>query len=353
MYYDKNGFIDFDKLMKNDTNIYKFIIGARGIGKTFGCLKYLIDNAKRTGNKFVYMRRTQTQVDLIRTPELNPFNALEYELGKDYSFILKAINKNVSGIYESVYNADKNIYEPSNIPLGYIIALSTIANIRGIGGNDIDYIFYDEFVGELHEKPIKSEGLAFLNALETIGRNRELKNIQPLKVICASNSVNLGNPIFIELKFITTIEKAIKNNYDFINLKDRLTSIYIIKDNPISLKKKETALYKLSGTGSFSEMSLDNSFTKENFEMVKSRKLNDYKLLCTVGEIVVYKHRNKNEWYISGYANGKPVDGYNSSDIDIKRWCNDYYYLNLAYLNKHIYFESYIHQVIFEKYMKI
>ena len=353
MYYDKNGYIDFKKLMEEDNNVYKFILGARGIGKTFGCLKFLVDNARKSGNKFVYMRRTQTQVDLIKTPELNPFNALEYELGSKYSFILKAINKNVMGIYDSVFNVDKNIYEPSSTPIGFIIALSTIANIRGIGGNDIDYIFYDEFVGELHEKPIKSEGLAFLNALETIGRNRELKNIEPLKLICASNSVNLGNPIFIELKFITTIEKAIKNNIDFINLKERLTSIYIIKNNPISLKKKDTALYKLSGTGAFTDMALDNEFTKENFDMVKSRKINDFKLICTVGEIAIYKHRSANEWYITDFVNGKTNNQYNSSDIDIKRWRNDYYYLQLAYLNRHIYFESYIHQVIFEKYSKV
>ena len=353
MYYDKNGYIDIDKLMEKDKNIFKFIVGARGIGKTFGILKWLVDKYKGTGNKFVYMRRTQVQVDMIKTPELNPFKALEDELGSDYSFILKNINKNITGVYESVYNPDTNIYEPVNTPIGYIIALSTIANIRGIGGSDIGFIFYDEFISERHEKPIKSEGTAFLNAIETIGRNRELKGLPPLPVICVSNSVNLGNPLFIELKFITSIEKALKKGTDYINLPDRLTSIYIIKDNPISRKKATTSLYKLSGTSSdFSKMSLENEFNKEYMGMVKSRNLNDFKPLCVVGELCIYRHKSKREWYISSHISGTP-DTYDSSDIEIKRWSNTYYYLKLAYLNKHIYFESYIQQVLFERYMKI
>lgn len=353
MYYDKQGYIDVPTLMKKDQNPYKFIVGARGIGKTFGILKWLIDTYADTGTKFVYMRRTQVQVDMIKTPDLNPFLALEQELGLDYSFILSNINKNVTGIYRPIYDPDKNIYVPNGAPIGYILALSTIANIRGMAGGDIMHIFYDEFVGERHEKPIKSEGTAFLQALETIGRNRELKGMPPLPVTCASNSVNLGNPIFIELKFITPIEKALKKNADAIYLPERSSSVYIIKDSPISKRKAQTALYKLAGSESdFAQMSLQNDFNQEYFGMVKSRNLNDFKPLCQVGEIVIYRHKSKREWYVTEHRSGKP-EIYQSSDTELKRWANDFYYLKLAYLNRHVWFESYIQQVLFEKYMKI
>ena len=353
MYYDKNGYIDVPTLMEKDRNPYKFLVGARGIGKTFGILKWLIDTYADTGNKFVYMRRTQVQVDMIRTPDLNPFLALEEELGPEYSFMIVNINKNVTGIYHPVYNEDKNIYEPSGAPIGYILALSTIANIRGMAGGDIVHIFYDEFVGERHEKPIRSEGTAFLQAIETIARNRELNGRPALPVTCASNSVNLGNPIFIELKFITSIEKALKKGNDIILLPERSSSIYIINDSPISKKKAQTSLYRLAGTESdFAKMSLENEFNQEYFGMVKSRNLKDYIPLCAVGEIVIYKHRSKREWYCTEHMSGKP-EKYESSEVEIKRWANNYYYLKLAYLNRHIFFESYIQQVLFEKYIKV
>lgn len=352
MYYDKTGYINIPSLMTKDKNPYKFIVGARGIGKTFGMLKWLMDTYADTGNKFVYMRRTQVQVDMIKTPDLNPFLALEQELGSQYAVMLASINKNVTGIYRPVYNPDKNIYEPSGAPIGYILALSTIANIRGMAGGDIVHIFYDEFVGERHERPITSEGTAFLQMIETIGRNRELKGHPPLPVTCASNSVNLGNPIFIELKFITAIEKALKKGNDTIMLPERSSSIYIINDSPISKQKASTSLYKLAGKESeFSKMSLENEFNHEYFGMIKSRNLKDYKPLCAVGEIVVYKHRSERIWYITDHLSGKP-EKYEASEVELKRWANNYYYLKLAYLNRHIFFESYIQQVLFEKYIK-
>ena len=350
MIYTKEGYIDTIKLYEKDKSIFKFIIGARGIGKTFGELKYWVDKVKGTGNKFILMRRTQTQVDLIKTPELNPFLALEYEYGNDYKFILKSINKNVTGIYTSIYDNETNIYKPSEL-IGYLIALSTVSNIRGFAGNDVIHIIYDEFTGELHERPISNEGTAFLNAIETIGRNRELKGLEPLSVTSLSNSTLLANPIFIELKFITLCEKALNKGKDEIFIKDRLTSIYLLHDSPVSKAKAKTSLYKLAGEDSnFSAMSLRNDFNNEYFGLIKSKNLKEYRPLCMVGEIVIYKHKARREWYVSEHYSGH-AEKYGSSDIELKRWSNNYYYLKLAHMNRHIYFESYIQQVLFEKYM--
>ena len=352
MKYTKDGYIDIDSLYKEDPSVYKFIIGARGIGKTFGVVKYWIDKVRGSGNKFVLMRRTQTQIDLIKTPELNPFLALEYELGNDYKCILKNINKNVTGVYLAKYDPEENTYKPDEL-IAYMLALSTISNIRGFAGNDIIHIVYDEFTGELHEKPISNEGTAFLNAIETVGRNRELKGLDPLGVTCLSNSTMLANPIFIELNFVTLCEKALNKDKDEIFIKDRLTSIYMLHNSPISKAKANTSLYKLAGKDSnFSAMSLHNDFNNDYFDMIKSRNIKEFKPLCMVGEIVIYKHKAKREWYITEHISGHP-EKYASSDIELARWRNNYYYLKLAHMNKHIYFESYIQQVLFEKYLKI
>lgn len=351
MYYTKDGYIDVDKLYKEDKSIFKFIIGARGIGKTFGELKYWIDKLKGTGKKFVLMRRTQTQVDLIKTPELNPFLALEYELGADYHFILAKINSNITGIYFSIWSDKENKYVKGEL-IGYLIALSTVSNIRGFAGNDIVHIIYDEFTGELHERPISNEGTAFLNAIETIGRNRELKGIEPLSVTCLSNSTMLANPVFIELKLITVCEKALNKNKDVVKLPERDTTIYLLHDSPISKAKAKTSLYRLAGDSEFSKMSLHNEFNNEYFGLIKSKKLNEYKPLVRVGEIVIYKHKSKREWYITDHYSGT-IETYDSSEIELKRFANHYYYLKLAHMNRHIFFESYIQQVLFEKYIKI
>ena len=348
-YYSKEGYIDFDRLLAADRNDFIFMVGARGIGKTFGILKYMIDN----GLKFIYMRRTQTQVDMIRSDELNPFNALTSVLGEDYIFVPRTVNKNITAVYRGIYDEEKQIYVPAGPVVSYILALSTVANIRGFDASDVDYLIYDEFIGEKHEKPIRSEGTAFLNAIETIARNRELQGRPALRVVCLSNSTNLANPLFVELKLITSIEKMLKGKGDVLSLPERDITVYVLKDSPISQKKSKTALYRLSGSDSeFAKMSLENQFNKEYFGQVRTMTLKEYKPLVKVGEIVIYKHKARHEWYVTEHCSGKPEE-YDSSEIELKRFANDYYYLKLAYLNRHIYFESYIQQVLFEKYMLI
>ena len=313
-YYSKEGYIDFDRLLAADRNDFIFMVGARGIGKTFGILKYMIDH----GLKFIYMRRTQTQVDMIRSDELNPFNALTSVLGEDYIFVPKTVNKNITAVYRGIYDEEKQIYVAAGPVVSYILALSTVANIRGFDASDVDYLIYDEFIGEKHEKPIRSEGTAFLNAIETIARNRMLKG-----------------------------------KGDVLSLPERDITVYVLKDSPISQKKSKTALYRLSGSDSeFAKMSLENQFNKEYFGQVRTMSLKEYKPLVKVGEIVIYKHKARHEWYVTEHCSGKPEE-YDSSEIELKRFSNDYYYLKLAYLNRHIYFESYIQQVLFEKYMLI
>lgn len=347
MYYTKDGYLDIETLLKKDDSSYIFIVGARGIGKTFGILKYMIDRHI----KFIYMRRTQTQIEMIRSEELNPFRALQTELGDDYSFIVKTLNKNISGVYRA--EKDENgIGRAAGECLGYMLALSTVANIRGFDASDCEYLIYDEFISEKHEKTIQSEGTAFLNAIETIGRNRELKGQKPLRVICLSNSTNLANPIFTELRIITKAEKMLQKKQDFIKLPERSLSIYIPHDSPISKKKAQTALYRLAGEESdFSQMSLKNDFNKEYFGQVKSMKLTEFKPVVAVGELCIYKHKSKLLWYISDHVSGNP-EKYDSSEVELRRFANDYYYLKMAYLNRHIFFESYIQQVLFERYIK-
>ena len=346
-YYTKEGYIDFKKIMETDTMSFKFLVGARGIGKTFGALKYVIDN----NIKFIFMRRTQTQVDLIKNDDLNPFMSLYRVLGDDYLVTVRSISKYIAGVYR-VDPEDKD-QRPSGPPIGYVMALSTISNIRGFDASDVQLLIYDEFIGEKHEKAMAGEGSAFLNAIETIGRNRELSGQHPLQVVAMSNSTNLANPIFIELKLITPIEKLLKKGVDIIRMKDREVTVYVFRNSPISKAKAKTSLYRLAGTDSdFAQMALDNQFNKEYFGQVKSRKLQEFRPLVYVGEIMIWKHKDRREWYVTDTLSGKP-EKYDSSDIELERFRNDYYYLKLAYLNRHVFFMSYVQQVLYEKYLKM
>lgn len=330
--YDDNGYLDFERLARRSTP-FNFIIGGRGTGKTYGALKYAAEHYEQTGRKFILMRRTQTQLDKIANAAFNPFKSIRPD------YFMKTIVKNVYGIYK----------DGEELPAGYGVALSTISSLRGFDASDVDIIIYDEFIGEKHERPIKAEGDALLNAYETINRNREINGAQPVKLFALANSNDLANPVFMNLKMITAAENMKRKGAEFYEDLKRGFSLYLLNKSPVSQKKKQTALYKMADGSEFEAMALDNEFAADEMANIKSQDLRQYRLLCSCGEISIYKHKADNKYYIAPATSASGIE-YAASDMDLRRFRREKYYLWLAYLNNVITFESYTQKVLFERY---
>ena len=314
---------------------FTFIVGGRGTGKTYGALKHVYDNNIR----FMLMRRTQAQCDLINKPEFNPFKALCHDQELDIS--VKSISK-----YNSILLEES---EDDFKVLGYTCALSTIANMRGFDASDVSLLIYDEFIPERHERQLKNEGSAFLNAYETINRNRELKGEKPLQVLCLANAFNLANAIFLELGLVGITEKMNLKGNDFYLNKDRGILIALLNNSQISEQKKETALYKIAG-GSYTEMALANDFVYNDTSDVASRSLSEYRLMCSVGEIHIYRHKSNREYFISEHLTGT-ADSFKSDEVGLKRYQKKYgIRLYNSYMRGNIKFESMLTKSLFEIY---
>lgn len=343
--YLDNGYLDMTKII-NDRNPFVFVIGGRGIGKTYGALKYLID----TDKKFMLMRRTQAQADLISQIDFSPFKSLN----NDFSLQITTnrITKYTTGYYKGVKGEDGKI-RPAGNPIGYSCALSTISNLRGFDTSDIDIIIYDEFIPEAHERAIRSEGEALLNAYETINRNRELNGRDPVKLIALSNSNDIANPIFIELGIIPIVDKMIKRQQEYYsNNKKGITIINIMK-SPISDKKKDTALYNLVNEKSnFYSMATGNDYNMDNGTPIKASDLKQYNPYVTVGDLTFYRHKDgSHKYYCSMHKSGTPPE-YLANNIDFQRFRSRYNHLFFSYLSNHIIFESVLAESLFNSYYK-
>ena len=333
--YADNGYVDIQKIL-GYSQPFNFIVGGRGTGKTYGALKTAYEDDIR----FMLMRRTQSQCDLINKPEFNPYKAVCNDIGADIQ--VKSISKYNAVIYESVDEQTEKL-------LGYTCALSTISNMRGFDASDVKLLIYDEFIPERHERAIKNEGSAFLNAYETINRNRELKKEKPLQVLCLANAFNIANAIFLELGLVGVCEKMQNKGQDLYVNKQRGIVIAMLGSSRISRKKADTALYRLSNN-SFTDMALANDFVYNNADDIKSESLTGYKLLCSVGEISIYKHKSMKMFYISEHRTGTaPV--YNSDEVGLKRYRKQYgLTLFKAYMHRKVTFESMLTKSLFELY---
>ena len=178
--YTSKGWVNTSLLINSPAPIV-IAIGGRGIGKTYGCLKDLYN----TGEKFIYLRRTQTQIDNISIPALNPFNAL---ISENINVSVKKNGKYIVDFYRNFINESGEM-ETETEPFSMGVALSTFANIRGISST-AKYVLFDEIIPERSERKnlIKEEGESFLNLIESLNRNKEIQGLEPMKFILLSNS---------------------------------------------------------------------------------------------------------------------------------------------------------------------
>ena len=335
--YNEKGYLDIDYILNNDIP-FIFLVGARGIGKSYGLLKWLYENNKN--RKFIYMRRTEAEIEYCSSNEGNPFSPINLDL--NINIEIKKVNQRIKGFYDG------------DTCIGYLMSLSTFYSKRSVSFVDVDYLFFDEFIPEKNARPIKNEAEAFFNSIETISRNREIQEKGYLRVICASNSNTLDNPLFLELGIVSRALKMVNKKIAWYKDEERGFLLLLPFDSPISKKKKETALYKLTNQSkNFTNMALENEFNDDISEQIISKNLKQYIPLCHVGEIYIYKHKQERVYYISEHKTSTFEKEYGTGLMDLLRFKKDNQFLWFSYLQKRINFESYTQQLLFEKYFSL
>ena len=327
--YTSSGWVNWDYILDQEAAFIS-VVGARGVGKTYGIFRKLVTE----GKKFIYLRRLKSQLDQCSKLEGNPFKRINLDLNLD-------IIPFTSGGIVSFRHTDRT---------GEIaaagVALSVVANIRGIDFSDYDYIVFDEFIASVGERPIKDEFQSFLNFYETVNRNRELEGKSPVKCVMLGNANTLLNPYFSAWHFMKTALKMISGKQMVWRSPDKTRMVIMLLQSPISEKKRDTALYQNAGED-FITMALDNAFRTDETN-IRSEPLTEYYHIVSVGEIGIYRHKSERRYYVSATQSDKPY--YDSFGIGLKMFQQDFYMLRVHYMTrKNIWFESFELEVIFRE----
>ena len=333
--YDSTGYVNIEGILREGYP-FNFLIGGRGTGKTYSALKV----AKEEEKLFMLMRRTQSQADLISKPEFSVFKPINRDLG--WNVQVKSISK-----YNSMFYTEDD--EGNQHPIGYTCALSTLSNMRGFDASDIRLLIYDEFIPEKHERLLKNEADAIFNAYETMNRNRELTGDEPIQMLCLANANDITNPVFESLHLIRIADKMQKGNADRWTDDRRGIQLIMLHRSPISRKKSKTALYNLTEGSEFSNMAIENDFNLDR-QHIKPRPLSEYRPVCVIGELCIYKHKSDNELYISTHRAGVFNKIFTLSESDrilYQRLFSSHWDL---YIRKKVDFEDILAEKLFLKY---
>jgi len=175
-------FYDFNSLWSQN-GVYNFLVGARGLGKTYGAKEFAIRKFLDTGDQFIYLRRYDTE---LRGAKAALFNDLHdafpnYEFRADGDLLkIRPIS-----VGETEYKWEI---------CGYAVALSKAQQKKSISYHRVRLIIFDEFIIEKGAvRYLPDEAKMFNDFYSTVDRWKD-----KTRVLFLANSISIMNPYFVE-----------------------------------------------------------------------------------------------------------------------------------------------------------
>jgi Podovirus DNA encapsidation protein (Gp16). len=181
--FEKSAYYNFDKIYSMN-GVYNFVVGLRGVGKTYGKKVKCVKAAIEKGHEFIYLRRYKEELKAAKGSFFNDF------LGEfpDYDF---QVSGNVAQY------SHKRLRDEKKRPwftLGYFMCLSQGQTFKSVPFPLVRHIIYDEFIlekGMTHYLP--DEASVFTNFFNTVDRSKDKTRAWFL-----ANAVSIDNPYFLK-----------------------------------------------------------------------------------------------------------------------------------------------------------
>lgn len=190
-------YYNFNALLSRN-GVYNFLVGARGLGKTYGAKKYAIKQFLKNGSQFIYLRRYDTE---LKTAKTTLFNDIKEE------FPNHEFKNNGNQLFIRKINTEK--WEL----LGYALALSKAQQMKSVSFHQVTLILYDEFIIEKGQiRYLRDEAKIFNDFYSTVDRYKD-----KTRVVFMANSISIMNPFFLEYDIQPNPDKEwIKSHNGFI-----------------------------------------------------------------------------------------------------------------------------------------
>ena len=282
MYYNLSKVLSYNAFIN-------FLIGERGVGKTYSTSKFLINQFIKKGFQFAYIRRYKT------------------ELKKDAPQFFDSLKKN-NEFENNLYYKGEKFYCDDKV-MGYAMTLTTASNLKGSNFPDVKYIIFDEFIIEdTQHHYLQNEVTMFLGLIESIARTRDIN------IFMLGNAVNIINPYFLYFNI------SLPYNNDIATYKDGLILVQYMKNLEYREFKKKTKFGKLVSNTPYEEYAIDNKFQNDNRDFIEKKTGNSK---CSFG--FIYKDNTYGVWldysvgkvYVSNsYNPNVPIFATTTSDLN-------------------------------------
>lgn len=270
-YYD----FKYDLMLYPDAIIY-IVISSRGRGKTYSALKYSYENEI----PIIYMKRTNDDVAFIcREPvdglDTSPYAPLNRDLNTDIR--AKLIDNGIGGFWSYHLNED-NKSVPDNLPVSYALSLNAIKRVKGFDASRCDWILLDEFIPQIGERVLRSEGELLLDVYMTVSRDREKRGKDHLKLLLFANAEDISTPITNTLEVVDQIADLYASGHSHYYDQARKIMIHHITETEVPLIDAErSGIFATMAGTSWGAKSFGGEFAKNDFSNVCKNNLKGYR----------------------------------------------------------------------------
>ena len=350
-YYD----FKYDLEMYPDAVIY-IVISSRGRGKTYSALKYSYQN----NIPIIYMKRTNDDVAFIcREPvddlDTSPYAPINRDLKSDIRS--KLIDKGIGGFWEYTQNEDDQLV-PDGLPIAYALSLNAIKRIKGFEASRCDWILLDEFIPQIGERVLRSEGELLLDVYMTASRDREKRGKDHLKLILFANAEEISTPITNTLEVVDQIADLYASGKSHFYDADRKIMIHHITEEEVPLTSAEkSGIFATMKNTSWGAKSFGGEFAKNDFSNVCKNNLKGYrgyiKLHYKTTDYYVYINDN-GMYYISRSPTKCQMEYNLNRENEQKAFYIDHQIdLRVACIEERVKFQSYTMYDLIINYTKI
>lgn len=283
IYYDVNKILSYDAL-------FNFVIGARGVGKTYGFKMLAMKRFLKTGEEFFLLRRTDVELK----------DALESfwdDIEDNFPTYTCRVRSNKIEIAPYEVDDEGNVKITAAWRVcGHGGYLSNARRKKSVSYSKVWIILFDEFLVDEQGlgRYVGNEVETFLNMYETIARTRDVR------VLFTANAMSTVNPYFIYFKLeVPRTRTGIKRIRDDI-------MVEVVKNDAYVDYKKKTRFGKLVEDTDFAKSAIDNEFITETDDMIKkkdSTAFYEFTLIYDGVWFAVYRSNKLQEIYVSQDVN--------------------------------------------------
>lgn len=326
-------FYDWQKTLSYDADV-TMVIGARGIGKTFGLRMQCIRDFLRDGSRFVEVTRFKNELSGVsdgyynRLSRMREFKNLVFKTDARYAYIAE----------KPQTDSDK----PQWRLAGYFVALSDAQRMKKRTFDSVRRMVFDEAVlerSDRYHRYLPNEFGVLANLVDTCSRERaDTDSIRP-RVYLLGNACDLANPYFAAYNVGTDL----RFGYRWYANKTFLLH-YVDPGDYATEKEVGTVAGRMMANTEAGEVALSNQFVRLSSEFVAQKPKRakfSFGIACNGRRYGIWLDQTDGYYYVTTKIprnSGKPTYSLTRDDASINYVAASSLSVTMRYVSEMFYY---------------